>query len=398
MQYIPLSKLFYSNKDHYEEIYRQRYYSESAHRFDFEISGHPAFFLFTPELFTLMEQILELNSEIDKLASDLPLTALDQYNKKCLVDEIWITNDIEGVVSTRNEINETLEEVLHPTEKQRKRFDGLVQKYILLLRKTEIPLKKCQDIRNLYDEFILDEIIEDDPKNLPDGLYFREGHVTVRTQHGKVIHNGLYPETKIISMMEQSLDLLNDSSYNALIRMAIFHYLFAYIHPFYDGNGRMTRFISSYMLSKKLNELTGFRLSYTIKKDIEKYYKSFKITNDVNNKGDLTPFVINFFEILLALVKDLYQSLEKRSSQMNHYFDLIAKYTDINSKEAIFLEALIINTLFGRKGFSVEELEYVADLKTTKVREYVKKYRDLNVLKIKKEGHKHLYDINLDNF
>ena len=164
MQYIPLSKLFYSDKAHYEEIYKQRYRSESAYRFDFDISGHPAFFLFTPELFTLMEQILELNSYIDKLASDLPPTALKQYNKKCLIDEIWITNDIEGVVSTRNEINETLEEALHPTEKQRKRFAGLVQKYILLLRRTDIPLKKCQDVRNLYDEFILDEIKEDADK------------------------------------------------------------------------------------------------------------------------------------------------------------------------------------------------------------------------------------------
>lgn len=395
MRYIPLAKLYYSDTEHYDAIYSQRFNSESAYRFDFNISKNPAFFVFTPELFELMEIILELNARITTLANNLPNIALKQYNKKCLIDEIHLTNDIEGVVSTRNEINEALEETQKNNSKQRKRFHGLVLKYIMLLKKEDIPLKKCQDIRSLYDDFILEEIKEEDSKNIPDGLYFRKGHVDVVSRSGKVIHHGLYPETDIITMMEQSLDLLNNPSYNSLIRIAIFHYLFAYIHPFYDGNGRMTRFISSYMLSQKLHELTGFRLSYTIKKNIDQYYKSFKITNNPKNKGDLTPFVINFFEILVFLLEDLYSSLEKRSNQMEYYFFLAKKYASADSKEKRILDVLIMNTLFGENGFSIEDLVCITETGESKVRSFITKLKELNLVKTKKEGRKHLYDIDL---
>lgn len=396
MQYNPLSKLYYSDTEHYNEIYQQRFQSESAYRFAFEISKNPAFMLFTPELFSLLDQIMELDKQLSQLAKKLPDIAIEQYTRKCLVDEILLTNDIEGVVSTRNEINETLEETLNPTSKQKRRFYGLMQKYFLLLDDSEIPLKSCQDVRNLYDEFILTEIEEENPKNVPDGLYFRQGHVSVYSRGGKNIHNGLFPETNIITMMEQSLDFLNNTSYNALIRIAIFHYLFAYIHPFYDGNGRMTRFISSYMLSQKLHSLTGFRLSYTIKRNIDQYYKSFKITNDAKNKGDLTPFVISFFEILVRLITELYQSIEKRSNQMEHYLELAKKHTVADSAEANILALLIINTLFGERGLSIQDLESITTLSASTLRAVIKTFRAEDLLKLNKDGRKYLYDVDLN--
>lgn len=395
MQYIPLSKLYYSDTEHYDKIYKQRFDSESAYRFEFEINNSTAFMLFTPELFSLLDQIMVLDKQLSQLAEKLPDIALDQYTKKCLVDEILLTNDIEGVVSTRNEISETLEKTLDPTSKQKRRFYGLIQKYFLLLDNDEIPLKSCEDIRNLYNEFILAEIEEEDPDNVPDGMYFRKGHVSVYSRGGKNIHDGIFPESKIITMMEQSLDFLNNTSYNDLIRIAIFHYLFAYIHPFYDGNGRMTRFISSYMLSRKLHDLTGFRLSYTIKRNIDQYYKSFKITNDPKNKGDLTPFVISFFEILVCLITELYQSIEKRSNQMDHYLELSKKHVIEDSTEASILNLLIINTLFGEKGLSIQDLENITELSSSKLRSVIKTFRNDKILKLTKEGHKHLYDVDL---
>lgn len=93
------------------------------------------------------------------------------------------------------------------------------------------------------------------------------------------------PEEKINLMMTQALNILNDRDIIPILRIAIFHYLFGYIHPFYDGNGRTSRFISSYLLSKELNTLTGFGLSYAIKENISQYYKGFKTVNEKKIKG-----------------------------------------------------------------------------------------------------------------
>ena len=86
--------------------------------------------------------------------------------------------------------------------------------------------------------------------------------------------------------MDDAINILNDDDIDPLFRISIFHYLFGYIHPFYNGNGRLNRFISSYYLANTLESIMGYRLSYTIKENINKYYKSFKVVNEEINKGD----------------------------------------------------------------------------------------------------------------
>lgn len=391
MAYLSLLKLYYQDKSNYETTYIQRYNSEATQHLSFSIHENPAFLFFTPELFSLLDKITKLDKKLTQITESLPQIAIDQYTKKCLVDEILWTNDIEGIVSTRHEINDTLQ-----NPKEKKRFYGLMQKYLLLLGNKKIPLKRCEDIRNLYDEFILKEVQADDPQDAPDGIYFRKGHVDVRTKTGKIIHEGLFPETAIISMMERSLEFLNDDTHSDLIRIAVFHYLFAYIHPFYDGNGRMTRFISSYLLSGRLHDLTGFRLSYTIKQHLNQYYKSFASTNDTKNKGDLTPFVLNFFGILVHLIEDLCESLKKRSIKLRHYLELVSLHTLPNTDNKDVLEILISNTLFGEQGLSITELMEIEKRSSSTIRNTMYQFQEEGLLKINKEGRRYLYDIDLD--
>ena len=84
--------------------------------------------------------------------------------------------------------------------------------------------------------------------------------------------------------------ILADEAIPALVRVSVFHFLFAYIHPFYDGNGRTNRFISSYVLSRSFSPIVGYRLSYSVKERIEKYYKGFSICEHPLNKGRYNAF------------------------------------------------------------------------------------------------------------
>ena len=65
------------------------------------------------------------------------------------------------------------------------------------------------------------------------------------------------------------------NEYHPIIQAALLHGELVKIHPFVDGNGRTSRFISSYLLSKEFEFLIGFRLSYTIKEHIKDYYEEF---------------------------------------------------------------------------------------------------------------------------
>ena len=67
---------------------------------------------------------------------------------------------------------------------------------------------------------------------------------------------------------------MNDDSIPYLIKIAITHYYFEYIHAFYDGNGRMGRYIASSMLYN-LDPLIAMKLSSVIKNNYKRYLDSF---------------------------------------------------------------------------------------------------------------------------
>ena len=87
--------------------------------------------------------------------------------------------------------------------------------------------------------------MEEDPKNRPDGILFRKGQTEIKSATDKILHKGIYPEEKIFAALEKALAFLGDGRIEGLYRICLFHYLLEYIHPFYDGNGRLGRFVVS---------------------------------------------------------------------------------------------------------------------------------------------------------
>lgn len=351
-----LYKLFYIDNNEHKVEYDKRFNSEDTVHLNIMIGKNDAFFEQTTELYKLIASIERTDKKINQLASNLPERAIEQFSMRCLIDEIIITNNIEGVHSTRKEIDEILQNLSMNDKK--KRFKGLVMKYVMLMNGEKISISSCEDIRKIYNDIFLDEIEMSNPDNLPDGKIFRKNSVSVYSAADKEIHHGVIPESKIIEVMDKSIKILYNEDIDILFRIALFHYLFGYIHPFYDGNGRTSRFISSYLLSQELNPLIGYRISYTIKENITQYYDAFKVCNHPNNKGELTPFVSMFLNIVDISEKQLCTALEEREKRMNYYHNAVRKFP--NTKDTDIMElyfVLIQAALFSDKGISIRELE-----------------------------------------
>lgn len=94
--YVLLKSLYYDHKEEYEELYKSRLDSSECVHLEFTIANNPAFFMETPELFKKAIEITRLDNDISKLVHSLPPIAVEQYINKCLIDEIVITNNIEG--------------------------------------------------------------------------------------------------------------------------------------------------------------------------------------------------------------------------------------------------------------------------------------------------------------
>ena len=394
MSYMSLSHLYYKDRKEYQDLYKKRIASETTYVLPIKIGENTAFYCLCPEIYDISLKIMQLDKTIAEIKRSLPDAALIQFAKKCLIDEIKLSNDIEGVYSTRKELSSVLNEMNAKGEKRR--FFGLLNKYRMLISGDEFQLNTSTDIREIYNGLVLKEVVEDCPENAPDGELFRKDMAEVTTPTQKVIHQGAYPETKIIQLMEQSLNILNQKEIPILIRISIFHYLFGYIHPFYDGNGRTSRFISSYLLSKNFESLIGFRLSYTIKAHIKQYYDAFKECNAATNLGDLTPFIIMFLNIILESFQNLYEALEKRKTLLFRYLEVLEEDGALSQEMKPFAFILTQASLFSDEGITKKELCAALDISASTVDKRLAKLRNINLLLEDKSNKtvKYLIDLN----
>lgn len=388
MSYELLSKLFYKEPDTYEARYDQRFHSDTAIKLPLFINNHQAFFMTPLEMINKTEAIFKLNTAVNVITKEVPVSALNFLINRFLKDEIALTNDIEGITSTKKEIETA---VSSQNNKKKVRFKGLAAKYMKLIQANEISLNTCEDIRKLYDDIVSDEIAA---KNAPDGKIFRKDMVHIVSATQKEKHRGIMPETQIIEYMNYCLDLLKSDRMNTLIKTAVFHYFFGYIHPFYDGNGRTSRFISSCLLKDELGLLISLRLSYVIKNNLKVYYNAFDICNDVRNKGEITYFILMFLDLLAEAGTYLVEILNDLSDQLYFYKTLIDA-SDMKKTKKELLNILCQVSLFAESYMTVDELQQFLKLGNTSIRYILKELDEEGYLIKTKNGKKIGYAANL---
>lgn len=394
MEYELLSKIFYKKPTEYESIYDARFNSEASIKLPIKIHENVGFIFNTNEITKLLVKIYKTINKINLLRTHLPNIAINSYIIKSLKDEIALTNEIEGVRSTRKEIEDAIDSIKNDKSA---RFKGLVDKYFKLISNEIIPLNNCEDIRTIYDALVLPEI---EKENLPDGILFRKEPVQVVSATQKEKHRGIMPESKIIESLDLCLDFLKNDDINSLIKISAFHYLFGYIHPFYDGNGRTSRFISSYLIKNELDVLLALKLSYTVKNNINKYYKAFDVCNDRKNKGDITFFVVTFLELLSQASDDLYTKIADLNDQLNYYNNIINTLVNekvLNDKQAKCIFILCQNRLFDDTYMNMNTLTELLEKSDTTTRKILKSLESKNLLVKSRNKNQYLYSANLDS-
>ena len=358
MSFDSLAKLYYKDeKQHFVE-YGKRYKAPFAYHLNFTVkqynhkNAYDAFYYYTEEIVVLMEKIYKAYEDFLYVIHSVPPVILQQFSLLSILDEVKSTNDIEGVRSTRKEIRDIIDGVAPSNA----RFASVVNKYHNLLANEEIEFNTCKDIRDFYEDFAHKEIVAENPSYELDGKIFRCSSVDIVSPVGKTIHRGVMPEEKIIKDMSYALEILHNFQLPFLIRISLFHYLFAYIHPFYDGNGRTDRFITSYFLAKHFHKIAALRLSVLIKKQRTKYYNLFSVCDSEINRGAMTPFISGFLQLLLDTFIDTIALLNRKKAQIEVYNKKIKEFALQDDFLADLYYILLQAALFYGQGISMEKL------------------------------------------
>ncbi|MEL7341441.1 MAG: Fic family protein, partial [Bacteroidota bacterium] len=97
----------------------------------------------------------------------------------------------------------------------------------------------------------------------------------------------------LMDTLERYMNTPDLSDYDPLVKMAIIHFQFESIHPFYDGNGRTGRIINIlYLILNQLLELPILYLSSFIIEHKSDYYRLLQQVRDTNEWEDWILFMI----------------------------------------------------------------------------------------------------------
>ena len=301
----------------------------------------------------LQEKIMENSKKINSLSNpnEFPLIAIKEIVNKILSNELYKTNKIEGIESSKSQIYSSLKENGKSNKKANK-LEGIIKKYKDIMEKNfkdTQHIDKLASFRKIYGEMFED--FEKSGNYKLDGKYFRKDTVKIINSVGKTIHIGIDGEEAIEKNMEDLIQFMNRKDIPFLVKASISHFFFEYIHPFYDGNGRFGRYLLSSYLARKLDILTAFSLSYSISKNLDDYYKSFVEVEDVNNYGEITFFVENILKTIKNRQEMIIELLNDSIIRFNHSMEILNEISkNLSEKENIMLQIYLQNYLFNDYG------------------------------------------------
>lgn len=185
------------------------------------------------------------------------------------------------------------------------------------------------------------------------------GTVLKNQQTGEVVFTPPQEYDEIIQALNNLAKYINDDSLSdvdPLVKMAVIHFQFEGIHPFFDGNGRTGRIINIlYLVQKSLLNLPVLYLSSFIIDHKGEYYQHLQ---NVREKGAWEPWI-------LFILEGIEQSSRETLTLMLEIKKLMMDYKHRIRSGYKFYSQELINNLFRHPYTKIEFIQ--RDLKVSRV-------------------------------
>ena len=194
------------------------------------------------------------------------------------------SSEIENIITTHDELYKAglfSDFIGGPAAKE-------VNRYAVALRK---GFELVRDNQLLTTNLILE--IHRELEQNHGGIRKLPGTDLKNAQTGEVVYTPPQDHEEIKHLMSNLEQFINDDTMcevDPLIKMAVIHYQFESIHPFYDGNGRTGRMINIlYLVLEDLLNLPVLYLSRYIIRSKSDYYR---LLQETRISGDWEPWIL----------------------------------------------------------------------------------------------------------
>lgn len=324
------------------------------------------------------KKILKQAIVSNKILAELKGRADEIPNQSMLVNAITLqeakdSSEIENIVTTQDTLYKAFSSNISTTDAQTKE----VLRYRQALWEGYTDLSKRPLSTNSFIQIV--QTIKENNSAI------RNTPGTKITSNGKTIYTPPEGETVIRNLLKNLEDYIHaDDDIDLLIKLAIMHYQFEAIHPFFDGNGRTGRVIN--MLFMVENGLLDTPILYLSKYIIEHKNAYYANLRGVTENSAWEAWILF---ILKGIEETALYTLEKINSinRLMHETIVFAKKqlpARVYSKE-------LIELLFEQPYCKVKYLVDKGIAKRQTAAEYLNELEAIGILKSQKVGVENLY-------
>jgi len=220
-----------------------------------------------------------------------------------------------------------------------------------------------------------------------------DNNAGIRSQSGTMLKNEKTGETiyippqnytdiqELMDNLESYINTPELDDFDVLVKMAIIHYQFESIHPFYDGNGRTGRIVNIlFLMLNGLLELPILYLSSYIIKSKSDYYR---LLNEVRTKEAWEEWIMYMLSGVEETAKDSIKLINEINLLMEATKEkLSSELPKLYSKDLL---ELLFSHPYTKIGFLVDELgvtrktatSYLRAIEEIGILESVKMSRDV---------------------
>ena len=293
------------------------------------------------------------------------------YGTKAMEDEILSTFRIEQIDTSRESVRRILSGQA-PKDDEEHRICGMKQGLEFIADRSHTITE--ENLFRLYQMTIGDFLPEED-RLLP-GHWYRHDGVTVID--GKTEHIGLPWQKLPAYMKELTAFAAEKAAQNDLIKAAALHFALTYLHPYFDGNGRMARLLHLwYLVQQGYSSALFVPMSRFVEESCARYYKAYtrvEQNQQISGVLDVTPFLVYFAE-------SVYHRLGEDQPQPRtlQAFEEALRQGKITEKERALWQFVL--TAYGSEEFSTKRLEKdFGDAAYATLRSFVLKFERLGLL------------------
>jgi len=294
--------------------------------------------------------VLKKALEANKALAELKGMARSIPNQAILINALALqeakdSSEIENIVTTHDELYRSMVSSSNVSNaaKEVQRYREALYKGFELIGEHKLLLK-----RHIVE---IQSILEENDA----GIRTQIGTALRNERTGEVVYMPPQDHETIQNLMNNLEQYINDpmlDEYDPLIKMAIIHYQFESIHPFYDGNGRTGRIINIlYLILNDLLELPVLYLSSYIIRTKADYYR---LLNTVRTEDAWEEWILYLLEGIRETSLEsvhLIEGITTLIGQTKH--ELREKLPKLYSKDLL---ELLFKHPYAKIGFLVDEL------------------------------------------